>query len=279
MFNSCAFTIVQDAEDSILSTRQILCKENMAKKPKKVRIDQLLLEQGFIADKKEATKYILAGLVRTHDDHVVRRATETYPEDTEVSLNMPSPYVSRGAMKLKPALEKYCLDLTDKIGMDVGSSTGGFSDLMLQNGLEKVYAVDSGTHQLHYKLRADDRVVVLEQTNAKYINRELIPDVIDVMTCDVSFISVTQILPASAALLSDDAYAFILIKPQFEVPKADVGDGVIRSKRLQQAMVDKVLTFAKEKLNWNCHEVIPSPLKGPKGNQEYVAVFQKDLGA
>ena len=247
----------------------------MAKKVKQVRIDQLLIEQGFISDKKEASKYILSGLVRTHDDHVVRRATETYPEGTEVQLNLPSPYVSRGAMKLKPAIEKYMPDLTGKIGMDVGSSTGGFSDLMLQNGLEKVYAVDSGTNQLHYKLRSDDRVVVLEQTNAKILDRSLIPDVIDVMTCDVSFISVTQILPASAALLSDDAYAFILVKPQFEVDREDVGDGVIRSKRLQKLMVEKVCNFAKEKLNWDCHEVIASPLKGPKGNQEYVAVFKK----
>lgn len=245
------------------------------KKVKKVRVDELLLRQELVEDRAEAQKYILAGFVRTHADHVVRKATDLVPEDTVMSLDLPMPYVSRGAYKLKDALEKYSPDMSKKIAMDVGASTGGFTDLMLQSGCPKVFAVDVGHSQLHYKLRNDDRVICLEKTNARYLTREIIPDEIDVMTSDVSFISVTLILPSSDAMMKSGALAFILVKPQFEVEKKDVGDGVIRDVELQLAMVEKVKSFAQTELSWECLEVIPSALKGPKGNQEYVCVFKK----
>ncbi|MCM8537782.1 MAG: TlyA family RNA methyltransferase [Lentisphaeraceae bacterium] len=243
--------------------------------PKKFRADELLVERALCESIEEARKYIMAGQVRGGNDRVIQKASEMLPLEQALFLDLPLPYVSRGALKLKPALEKYIPDPSGLVALDLGSSTGGFTDLMLQNDVTKVFAVDVGTGQLHYKLRTDERVVSMEQTNARTLTSEHVPEPVDIVTSDVSFISVTKILTAASSLMKDGAYAFILVKPQFEVPRSQVGDGVIRDEALRLEMVEKVKAFAEENLSWKTIDVLPSDLKGPKGNQEYVVVFRK----
>ncbi len=239
------------------------------------RADVLIFKKGLCASREDGKKLIMAGKVRTGCDAVVMKPSENYPEDTEFTVEQPSPYVSRGAYKLLDALEKYMPDLDGMIGLDVGASTGGFTDLMLQKGASKVYAVDSGHGQLHDKLRNDPRVISMEKVNARYLDELAIPEKIDIMTMDVSFISVTKIIPATAKLLKSGAFAFILIKPQFELEKKDVGKGgVVRDESLRQKAVDNISSFACNEMKWTLLEVVPSSIKGPKGNQEYMAVFK-----
>jgi 23S rRNA (cytidine1920-2'-O)/16S rRNA (cytidine1409-2'-O)-methyltransferase len=242
---------------------------------KKFRVDELLVEKSLCETVEEARRYIMAGQVRAGNDFVVQKASDKFSMEHALFLDLPSPYVSRGAHKLMPALEKYSKDCTSKIALDLGSSTGGFTDLMLQCGAEKVFAVDVGTGQLHYKLRQDERVVVLEKTNARALTEEQITEEVDLVTSDVSFISVIKILPSAHRFMKIGAKAFILVKPQFEVERSLVGDGVIRDEELRLKMVDKVKAYCESELAWQTLDVIPSPLKGPKGNQEYIAVFQK----
>lgn len=246
----------------------------MAKPTRKIRADLLLVEQGLAESRSAAQRAILAGQVRVGPDHVVRQSSETYPADTVLSLDSGPDFVSRGGGKLQPALDAHLPDLTGCVALDVGSSTGGFTDLMLQRGATRVYAVDVGTAQLHWKLRQDPRVVSLEQTNARYLTTEQIPEPIDIITSDVSFISVTLVLPAAAALLKPGGWAFILIKPQFEAQRHEAKKGVVRDEAVRQRTVDEVTAFAASQLAWRCLHIYPSPLLGPKGNQEFVAVFR-----
>lgn len=243
--------------------------------PKKLRVDELLVEKALCESIEEARKYIIAGQVRAGDDRVVQKSTEMLPLEHPLFLNLPSPYVSRGAFKLKPALDEFSPDCSGKVGLDLGSSTGGFTDLMLQSGAAKIFAVDVGTAQLHYKIRKDERVVSLEKTNARTLSDEQITEAVDLLTSDVSFISVTKVLKPASSFMKPGALAFILVKPQFECPRKLVGDGIIRDEGLRMQMVDKVKTFCADELSWECLKVFPSPLKGPKGNQEYVTVFRK----
>jgi 23S rRNA (cytidine1920-2'-O)/16S rRNA (cytidine1409-2'-O)-methyltransferase len=240
-------------------------------KEKKIRADHLLISKNCFEDIDEARKYILSGKVRIGNDRVINNPSEMLSENIDFNIVDSSPYVSRGAHKLLPALDKYLPDLTGKVGLDVGSSTGGFTDLMLQRGALKVYAVDSGTGQLHYKLRQDPRVISMERTNAKYFNEHSLPEKVNVMTMDVSFISVTKILPALTNLFFENSFGFILIKPQFELPKELVGQGgVVRSEKSRLQSIDKVKRFINENLTWSIIDILPSPIKGPKGNQEYI---------
>jgi len=240
-----------------------------------MRVDELLVEKALCETINDARKYIIAGQVRSGNDRVIQKSTEVLPLESPLFLDLPSPYVSRGAYKLKPALEEFSPDCTGKIALDLGSSTGGFTDLMLQSGCEKVFAVDVGTGQLHYKLRTDSRVVSLEKTNARTLTEEQITEGVDLVTSDVSFISVTKVLPSADKFMKSGALAMILVKPQFECPRHLVGDGIIRDEDLRLEMVEKVKSFCTDELSWSFLKVFPSPLKGPKGNQEYVAVFEK----
>jgi len=243
--------------------------------PKKLRVDELLVEKALCETIEESRRFIMAGQVRAGNDRVIQKSTEMLPVDHPLFLDLPSPYVSRGALKLLPALEEFSPDCSGKVALDLGSSTGGFTDLMLQSGAQKVFAVDVGTGQLHYKLRTDPRVVSLEKTNARTLTVEQITEKVDLVTSDVSFISVTKILKSASAFMKKDAFAFILVKPQFECPRELVGDGIIRDEVLRLKMVDKVKLYCMDTLGWEFLKVIPSPLKGPKGNQEYVTIFRK----
>lgn len=242
----------------------------------KKRVDILLTEKGLCESREKAQRLILAGKVRIGSDHLIRKASEQYPEETEFNIEEPVKYVSRGAYKLLPALEKYLPDLSGLIAADIGASTGGFTDLMLQKGAEKVYCIDSGRGQLHGKLRDNPKVLCYEKTNARNLPADFFDEKLDVITMDVSFISVNLILKTISAFMKDDALAFILIKPQFEAERSEVGKGgVVKDPEIHKKVIEKVANFAENKCGLKKIEIIPSPIKGPKGNQEFMAVFEK----
>lgn len=248
--------------------------------PRKFRADILLQKNGLCESRSQAAKLILAGRVRIGADHVIKKTSEMVADDADLNVVLPYPYVSRGAEKLLGGLEAFPWDVTDKTVLDIGASTGGFTDLLLQRGVREVYAVDVGYGQLHAKLRQNPRVISLERTNARHLTRELLPEKIDLLVGDVSFISLTKVLPPCAPLLADNARIYILIKPQFEAPRADVGKGgVVRDPAIRQACVDKITAFAEDTLHWTLIGTTPSPIKGPKGNQETIAVFANNSGS
>ena len=248
-------------------------KDNV--KTEKKRADMLLWESGMVDSRARAQALIMAGKVRVGPDRVVAKPSEKFPVDTEFAVDAGKEFVSRGAYKLLPALDKHLPDLSGMVALDVGASTGGFTDLMLRRGAEKVYCVDSGRGQLHDKLRRDSRVVCLEKTNARYLDASLVPDAVDVVTMDVSFISATLLMAPCSRLTREGAWAFILVKPQFEAGREEVPrGGVVTDERVMRAAVEKVADYAENSLEWKFLEAIPSPIKGPKGNQEFVAVFR-----
>ena len=244
----------------------------MNKTIKKVRADILLIERGLSENIIEAKKMILAGNVRIGADRVIRKTTELLPLDAEFNVQQLRQYVSRGAFKLLPAFEKHLPGSLDGlVALDVGASTGGFTDLMLQKNIVKVYAVDTGTGQLHYKLRNNPKVVCMEKTNARHFNKNSLPEKVNLLTMDVSFISVTKILPSLQNLFYPDSLGFVLVKPQFELPRDMVEKGgVVRSEQARLQCVKNITDFINNELNWNVFDMMPSPIKGPKGNQEYI---------
>lgn len=246
----------------------------------KKRADVLLVEKGLCESRSQARTLILAGQVRVGADHVISKAAEVIDENADLSVFEVCPYVSRGAYKLLPALEKYLTAIPPEwIALDLGASTGGFTDLLLQRGVSKVYAVDVGYGQLHLKLRSDPRVICREKVNARYLTAAEIPEPVDIITADLSFISVCKVLPAVNPFLKSGGWAFILIKPQFEATRAEVGKGgVVRDESVRQRCVRDVTGFAEAELGWTSVDVIPSPVKGPAGNQEYIGVFRKPPG-
>lgn len=234
---------------------------------------KLLLESGQVKNKEEAKKLIMAGLVRVGNDHLVKKSSELYPVNTEFKIDSTKKYVSRAALKLQPALDKYLHSVKGKSALDIGASTGGFTDLLLQRGIDKVYAVDAGYGHLHYKLRTNPKVICLEKVNARYLSSTLVPEQIDVLTMDVSFISVTKLLPVVNVFLKNQSWAFILIKPQFEAPKSKVqSGGIVSSEETREQSVNKICDFVNKYLSWNIKDVIPAPILGNKGNKEYILI-------
>ena len=243
---------------------------------KKIRVDDWLTAHGICSDREEALRMILEGRVRHNPDMPVRKASETVPFEAALLVDTEESFASRGAQKLRPALERLLPDLTGMVAVDIGASTGGFTDVMLRSGAERVYAVDVGKGLLHAKLRNDPRVVCLEGVNAHSLDRSVIPEEVDLAVMDVSFISATRILPAADVVMKRGAKAFILVKPQFEADRKDVPPGgVVTDPAVREACIEKVKRFAVERLGWTFLETTPSAIKGPKGNQEYITVFQK----
>lgn len=244
-------------------------------KVKKIRADRLLVEKSLCDSLEDAFKLILAGKVRVGSDCLIHNPSEMISEDAVINVEIPSPYVSRGAFKLENSLNKFLPDLSGLAALDVGASTGGFTDLMLQKGARRVYTVDSGRGQLHMKLRNDLRVICHEQTNARTVKDDFLPEKVDIMTMDVSFISVTAILPNVNKFLKPGGWAFILVKPQFEAPRNLVPQGgVVTDEDVIRECVEKVISCCTSELSWHFKDSSPSPIKGPKGNQEYMTVFQ-----
>ena len=244
---------------------------------KKQRIDILLVERGLCRSRGEARRLVMEGRVRIGSDHVITKAGYLTQPDADVRVHRGDEYVSRGAYKLLPALDAVGADLNGLTALDIGASTGGFTDVLLRRGVCRVYAVDVGYGQLHYRLRQDPRVVCLERTNARYLTTELIPEGIGVLTADVSFISLTKVLPACAPMLLPGAWIFVLVKPQFEAERGQVGKGgVVRDEEVRRACVERVIQACREDCGWVSVTVVPSPIKGPKGNQEFLAVFRHE---
>ncbi len=237
---------------------------------KKERLDKVLVERGLVESRQKAQALILAGKVRVNAE-VVTKAGHAIAADATLTVAEPEhPYVSRGGVKLAHALDHYGLDPKDKVALDVGASTGGFTDVLLQRGARRVYAIDVGTNQLDWKLRADPRVVSLEQQNIRHFDPALLPEPCDLGVIDVSFISLTLVLPPVATLLGPGKPVIALIKPQFEVGKGRVGKGgIVRDETDRLDAVNKIQTFAADQ-GFAISEPIPSPITGTTGNVEFL---------
>lgn len=236
----------------------------------KERLDVLLVNRGLAASREKAKAIIMSGSVYV-DGQKEDKAGQTFPEEANIEVRGSTlKYVSRGGLKLEKAMECFDVSLSGKICMDVGSSTGGFTDCMLQNGAVKVYAVDVGHGQLDWKLRNDPRVICMEKTNIRYVKPEDIEDRIQFSSIDVSFISLTKVLGPVKELLTDDGEIVCLIKPQFEAGREKVGKhGVVREASVHKEVIDMVMNYAVS-INFEVMNLEFSPVKGPEGNIEYL---------
>lgn len=244
----------------------------------KVRADQLVCELGLAETRELAERFIMAGRVRLVGaggrETTVDKPGRMFPAGTVLRVEPGERYVSRGGGKLETAMETFGLDVAGLTALDAGASTGGFTDCLLQHGAVRVYAVDVGTAQLHEKLRADPRVVSMENVNLRHAPADLLPEPVDIIVADVSFISLARILPSCLTFLRPGGLVVALIKPQFELsPDKIAKGGVVREAAYQQEAVDAVTAFARDELKLVLRGVVPSKVKGPKGNQEYLAVF------
>ena len=240
----------------------------------KERLDILIVNKGLAASREKAKAIIMSGIVYV-DGQKEDKAGSMFEETANIEVRGATlKYVSRGGLKLEKAMTHFGVELKDKICMDVGSSTGGFTDCMLQNGAVKVYAVDVGHGQLDWKLRNDPRVVCMEKTNIRYVTQEDIADKINFSSIDVSFISLTKVLGPVKALLADDGQIVCLIKPQFEAGREKVGKkGVVRDKAVHLEVIEMVIAFAKS-IGFEILNLEFSPIKGPEGNIEYLLHLQ-----
>ena len=236
----------------------------------KVRADQLLVDSGLAESRARAQALILAGLVFL-GDRKVEKAGQQVPEGTELDVRgRDHPWVSRGGIKLAHALEEFAIDVTGFVAIDVGSSTGGFTDVLLANGAAKVYAVDSGTNQLAWKIRADDRVIVHEQTSARILTDAHIPEPVDIIVCDASFISLAKVLEKPLSFARPGADLVALIKPQFEARREEVGkNGVIRDPAVHDRVCAEVQDWVQAQ-GWTVAGLTQSPITGPQGNVEFL---------
>ncbi len=243
---------------------------------KKERLDILLVEKGICNSRERAKTNIMAGLVFV-DGHRVDKAGEKVNRDAEIIFKGEElKYVSRGGLKLEKAMNEFNISLDNKVCMDIGASTGGFTDCMLQNGATKVFSVDVGYGQFAWKLRVDERVVCMERTNIRYVTPEDIGDKLDFASIDVSFISLRTIMPAVKNLLKDNGEVVALIKPQFEAGRDKVGKkGVVREKSVHKEVVSNIANYLIEN-EFNIVGMSFSPIKGPEGNREYLVYFSKD---
>lgn len=245
---------------------------------KKERLDVLVFEKGFVTSREKAKTLIMTGNVFVNGQREDKAGTKI-----DISLEItvktnPNPYVSRGGLKLDKAIETFNISLKDKVCMDVGASTGGFTDCMLQNGAMKVFAIDVGRGQLDWSLRQDDRVISMEKTNIRYVTSEQIKEAIEFVSIDVSFISLTKVFKPVIKLMKIDSEMICLIKPQFEAGREKVGKkGVVRDKKVHKGVIEKVITEA-ESLGMNILGLNFSPIKGPKGNIEYLLYMKKIVG-
>ena len=240
----------------------------------KIRADELVARLGLAPSRSNASQMIKEGLVSLADGTPVRKPGQMLDDGVELVSLLSTRYVSRGAGKLLAALDVFAPSINGRIALDLGASTGGFTDVLLSRGASKVYAVDVGTGQLHEKLRNDPRVVSLEQTNARDLDKSLIPDDIQILTGDLSFISLTKVLPACAPLLAEEFFAILLIKPQFEAERNEIGSGgVVRNAEVRARCVAKIVDFAVGELHWHHVGTIESPVIGPNGNHEFLAAF------
>jgi 23S rRNA (cytidine1920-2'-O)/16S rRNA (cytidine1409-2'-O)-methyltransferase len=242
--------------------------------PKKLRLDQLLVGKGLFASREQARRAIMAGEVMV-GTRVAAKPSEHLEEQATITVKPTRKYVGRGALKLEAALDYFNIEVHRKTALDIGASTGGFTDCILQRGAKKVYAVDVGHGQLDWTLRNDPRVTVLEKVNARSLSRQHIPELVDLCVIDVSFISLTLILPNAFNLIGPTGVILALIKPQFELQRSEVGKGgIVRDPGLHQKAQDKIVTFVT-RLGHVVTGIVPSAITGADGNQEFFACMRK----
>ncbi|WP_448951445.1 TlyA family RNA methyltransferase [Labrys neptuniae] len=238
------------------------------------RADVLLVERGHFDSRAKAQAAISAGLV-TADGKPVRKASESLAEDAAIAAQAAFPFVSRGGLKLDHALDHFAIPVEGRIALDIGASTGGFSDVLLRRGAAKIYAVDVGHDQLHASLRGQARLVSLEGTDARRLDHALVPDPVDLVVADVSFISLTLVLPAALVLAGPRADLAVLIKPQFEAGREKVGKGGVVKDEGVHAEVCARIAALVEGLGWTLRGVVPSPIEGGDGNKEFLLSAQR----
>ncbi len=236
----------------------------------KIRSDQLLVDRGLADSRAKAQALILAGVVFSGERKIDKAGQPLSPDAPLEVRGKDHPWVSRGGIKLAHGLEHFGWDVAGAVALDVGSSTGGFTDVLLSKGAARVYAVDVGTNQLAWKLRQDPRVIVHEQTNARYLSRELIPEPIDIIVCDASFIALGKVLDAALNFGGPGGRLLALIKPQFEAGRAEVGKGgVVRDPNVHERVVREVCAWLEGR-GWGVAGTVPSPITGPEGNVEFL---------
>ncbi len=241
----------------------------------KARADQLLVTRGLAESRSRAQALIMAGAVFS-GDRKIAKAGDLLAEDAPLDVRgKDHPWASRGGIKLDHGLAHFGFDVTGAVALDVGSSTGGFTDVLLSRGAARVYAIDVGTNQLAWKLRQDARVVVHEQTNARNLTRAIVPEPVDIVTCDASFIGLAKVLPAALELAKHGARLVALVKPQFEAGRAEVGKGgVVRDAEVHRRVCDEAAAWV-ESQGWRVLGVTESPITGPEGNVEFLLAAEK----
>jgi 23S rRNA (cytidine1920-2'-O)/16S rRNA (cytidine1409-2'-O)-methyltransferase len=249
---------------------------DQANSPRKARLDQALVERGLVESRTKAQALIMAGLVYSGERRLDKPG-QAVAADAPLELRgQDHPWVSRGGVKLAHALEHFAIDPRGAIALDIGASTGGFTDVLLTRGAAKVYAVDVGHGQLAWKLRTDARVVVVERTNARALTRAEIPEPVGLVTCDASFIGLETVLPAALALAAPGAHLVALIKPQFEVGPGQVGKGgVVRDPALHEAVCARIAAWLGARPGWAVLGVVESPITGPEGNKEFLIAARR----
>jgi 23S rRNA (cytidine1920-2'-O)/16S rRNA (cytidine1409-2'-O)-methyltransferase len=238
---------------------------------KKERVDALLVARGLCDSREQAKRLVLAGEVRS-GDRLIEKPSAILPEDAPLEIKEKLRYVGRGGLKLEGALDGFGVDVSGFTCVDVGASTGGFTDCLLQRGAAKVHAIDVGTNQLVWKIRSDARVVVKEKFNARYMTPDDLGEAVDLAVMDLSFISLTKVLPAVFSVLKPAGAVICLIKPQFELERHEIGKGgIVRDEALQFKAVEKIRQFVTEEHGREWRGLLPSPITGTDGNQEYLA--------
>ena len=237
----------------------------------KLRLDQALVERGLVESRARAQALVMAGQVWSGDRRLDKAGMPVAADMALELRGQDHPWVSRGGLKLAHAIESFGIDPAGRTCLDIGASTGGFTDVLLAHGAARVYAVDVGRGQLAWKLREDERVVVLEGTNARYLTAEAVPGPVDLLVCDASFIGLRTLLPAPLALMADRAELAVLIKPQFEAGRERVGKGgVVRDPAVHDEVCATIAGWLAEQPGWAVGGISPSPITGPQGNREFL---------
>lgn len=242
-----------------------------AARPARTRVDQLLVARGLAESRSRAQALVMAGVV-FHGERRIDKPGAAVPDDGALAVRgQDHPWVSRGGLKLAHGIGRFGVDPAGRICLDIGASTGGFTDVLLQGGAARVHAVDVGRGQLAWKLRRDPRVAVLEKTNARRLTRDLVPDPLDAIVCDASFIGLETVLPAGMALAAPGAWLIALIKPQFQAGRAQVGrGGVVRDPAVHEAVCREVRAWLDGQAGWSVRGIEESPVIGPEGNREFL---------
>ena len=238
----------------------------------KKRLDQILVDKNLADSKSKAQAMIMAGQVFVEGNQINKSGLNIKNESIIEIKNLGPEWVSRGALKLIEALDQFKIDVRDKICIDIGSSTGGFTDVLIKRNAKKVYAVDVGTNQLHEKLKNNNKVISLEKTNARYLVKEKFNELVQIMVCDVSFISLKKVIIPNLNLLDDESIIIVLIKPQFEAKKNELKKGVVRDSEIHERICNDIKFFFELECNCLVEGIIKSPLRGPKGNIEFLII-------